>query len=36
MSGFKDLVKNGWHPEKEGTTLKGQMVRHTGPPRSHA
>ncbi|KAK0623611.1 hypothetical protein B0T14DRAFT_427367 [Immersiella caudata] len=27
MSGFnyKDVLKNGWHPEKEGTTLKGQV-----------
>ncbi|KAK2071778.1 hypothetical protein P8C59_006175 [Phyllachora maydis] len=25
MSGVKDLLKNGWRPEKEGTTFKGQM-----------
>ena len=25
-SKWKDLAKNGWHPEKEGTTFKGQMV----------
>ncbi|KAI1655120.1 hypothetical protein F4813DRAFT_190399 [Daldinia decipiens] len=29
MSGWKDkgmgIVKNGWHPEKEGTSLKGQV-----------
>ncbi|GAB1320725.1 hypothetical protein MFIFM68171_10935 [Madurella fahalii] len=25
MSGYKDILKHGWHPEKEGTTLKGQM-----------
>ncbi|PHH61136.1 hypothetical protein CDD81_753 [Ophiocordyceps australis] len=25
MSAFKDLVKKGWHPEKEGTTLKSQV-----------
>ncbi|KAF2995130.1 hypothetical protein E8E14_001603 [Neopestalotiopsis sp. 37M] len=24
-SKWKDLAKNGWHPEKEGTTFKGQM-----------
>ncbi|ETS76736.1 hypothetical protein PFICI_12123 [Pestalotiopsis fici W106-1] len=24
-SRWKDLAKNGWHPEKEGTTFKGQM-----------
>ncbi|KAI1330486.1 hypothetical protein F5Y16DRAFT_396453 [Xylariaceae sp. FL0255] len=23
--GWKGIVKNGWHPEKEGTTLKGQV-----------
>lgn len=27
MANFKDFVKNGWHPEKEGTTLRGQVVR---------
>ncbi|KAK8149279.1 hypothetical protein G3M48_007673 [Beauveria asiatica] len=26
MSKFGDFVKNGWHPEKQGTTLKGQVV----------
>ncbi|KAJ2968166.1 hypothetical protein NUW58_g10279 [Xylaria curta] len=26
MSGsWKDVVKNGWHPEKSGTTLKSQV-----------
>ncbi|KAK1751813.1 gmp synthase [Echria macrotheca] len=25
MSGYKDILKKGWHPEKEGTSLKGQM-----------
>ncbi|PHH68833.1 hypothetical protein CDD82_240 [Ophiocordyceps australis] len=25
MSAFKDIVKKGWHPEKEGTTLKSQV-----------
>ncbi|KAM3427378.1 hypothetical protein MY4824_009499, partial [Beauveria thailandica] len=25
MSKFGDFVKNGWHPEKQGTTLKGQV-----------
>ncbi|KXX73890.1 hypothetical protein MMYC01_208481 [Madurella mycetomatis] len=25
MSGYKDILKHGWHPEKEGTTLKGQV-----------
>ncbi|KAF4506380.1 hypothetical protein G6O67_006470 [Ophiocordyceps sinensis] len=25
MANFKDFVKNGWHPEKEGTTLRGQV-----------
>ncbi|OAA69793.1 hypothetical protein ISF_03063 [Cordyceps fumosorosea ARSEF 2679] len=25
MSKFGGFVKNGWHPEKEGTTFKGQM-----------
>lgn len=24
-SKWKDLAKNGWHPEKEGTSLRGQM-----------
>lgn len=23
----KEIFKKGWHPEKEGTTLKGQVVR---------
>jgi hypothetical protein len=29
MSGvnYKEILKKGWHPEKEGTTFKGQMVR---------
>lgn len=27
MSGvnYKDILKKGWHPEKEGTSLKGQI-----------
>ncbi|KGQ09832.1 hypothetical protein BBAD15_g4838 [Beauveria bassiana D1-5] len=25
MSKFGDFVKNGWHPEKQGTTFKGQV-----------
>lgn len=25
MNEFKDIVKKGWHPEKEGTTLRGQV-----------
>ncbi|KAH8894934.1 hypothetical protein GQ53DRAFT_839320 [Thozetella sp. PMI_491] len=25
MSGYKDILKKGWHPEKEGSTFKGQM-----------
>ncbi|KAI0887201.1 uncharacterized protein GGS22DRAFT_186036 [Annulohypoxylon maeteangense] len=25
MSDWKGIVKNGWHPEKEGTSLKDQM-----------
>ncbi|KAI0841585.1 hypothetical protein F5Y06DRAFT_194248 [Hypoxylon sp. FL0890] len=25
MSDWKGIVKHGWHPEKEGTTLKGQV-----------
>lgn len=25
-SKWKDLAKNGWHPEKDGTSLRGQMV----------
>ncbi|KAI1867711.1 uncharacterized protein JN550_006852 [Neoarthrinium moseri] len=25
MPDWKDIAKNGWHPEKEGTTFKGQM-----------
>lgn len=29
-SGFGNFMKNGWHPEKEGTTFKGQVVR--SPP----
>ncbi|KAK2003609.1 hypothetical protein LX36DRAFT_77350 [Colletotrichum falcatum] len=28
MSSFGNFVKNGWHPEKPGTTLKGQVVCH--------
>ncbi|KAI0443399.1 hypothetical protein F4803DRAFT_314436 [Xylaria telfairii] len=24
-AGWKDVVKNGWHPEKSGTTLKSQV-----------
>ncbi|KAK0646410.1 hypothetical protein B0T16DRAFT_413366 [Cercophora newfieldiana] len=24
-SKYKDILKKGWHPEKEGTTFKGQM-----------
>ena len=27
MSGLKDVVKRGWHPETEGTTFKSQVVR---------
>lgn len=26
MSDWKGILKSGWHPEKEGTTLKGQVV----------
>jgi hypothetical protein len=26
MSKYKDIMKNGWHPEKSGTTFKGQVV----------
>ncbi|RDA87264.1 hypothetical protein CP532_1347 [Ophiocordyceps camponoti-leonardi (nom. inval.)] len=26
MNEFKDIVKKGWHPEKDGTTLKGQVT----------
>jgi len=28
MSGvnYKDILKKGWHPEKEGTSLRGQIV----------
>ncbi|KAI1143914.1 hypothetical protein F5Y05DRAFT_407312 [Hypoxylon sp. FL0543] len=25
MTDWKDIVKHGWHPEKEGTSLKGQV-----------
>ncbi|KAI5917098.1 hypothetical protein F4810DRAFT_716793 [Camillea tinctor] len=25
MTDWKGIVKNGWHPEKEGTSLKGQV-----------
>ncbi|KAI1417652.1 hypothetical protein F5Y13DRAFT_151532 [Hypoxylon sp. FL1857] len=25
MSDWKEIVKHGWHPEKEGTSLKGQV-----------
>ncbi|KAG6005747.1 hypothetical protein E4U21_007698 [Claviceps maximensis] len=25
MSGFKDVMKNGWHPEKSGTSLRGSV-----------
>uniref|UniRef100_L2FUB1 Gmp synthase n=1 Tax=Colletotrichum fructicola (strain Nara gc5) TaxID=1213859 RepID=L2FUB1_COLFN len=28
-SGLGNFMKNGWHPEKEGTTLKGQVVQWT-------
>lgn len=31
MSKYKDILKNGWHPEKEGTTLKGQVVSYLPP-----
>jgi hypothetical protein len=24
----KSVAKSGWHPEKSGTTLKGQVVSH--------
>lgn len=27
MPDYKDILKHGWHPEKQGTSLKGQMVR---------
>ncbi|RBQ86652.1 hypothetical protein VDGD_03737 [Verticillium dahliae] len=27
MPDFGSIVKGGWHPEKKGTTFKGQMVR---------
>ncbi|KAI8956987.1 hypothetical protein F5Y11DRAFT_119589 [Daldinia sp. FL1419] len=43
MSGWKDkgmgIVKNGWHPEKEGTSLKGQVKSLVGrgdKPSSHS
>lgn len=26
MSKFGDVLKKGWHPEKQGTTFKGQVV----------
>ena len=32
MSGYKDILKKGWHPEKEGSTLKGRMVSSSGQP----
>ncbi|RDA92616.1 hypothetical protein CP533_0954 [Ophiocordyceps camponoti-saundersi (nom. inval.)] len=38
MNEFKDIVKKGWHPEKDGTTLKGQvtnLVRGKEPPPSN-
>ncbi|GAO18215.1 uncharacterized protein UV8b_06290 [Ustilaginoidea virens] len=25
MSGFKDIVKNGWHPEKSGSSIRGSV-----------
>ncbi|KAG5930135.1 hypothetical protein E4U42_002871 [Claviceps africana] len=25
MSGFKEVMKNGWHPEKSGTTIRGSV-----------
>lgn len=28
MTDWKGIVKHGWHPEKEGTSLKGQVVIH--------
>lgn len=31
MSGYKDILKKGWHPEKPGTTIKGQMVSSREP-----
>ncbi|KAK2031884.1 hypothetical protein LX32DRAFT_636897 [Colletotrichum zoysiae] len=33
MSGFGNLMKKGWHPEKPGTTFKGQVVCHPSPTR---
>jgi hypothetical protein len=36
MPDFKGIVKNGWHPEKPGTTFKSQMVTPPTPsPLSH-
>lgn len=35
-SGLGNFMKNGWHPEKEGTTLKGQVVRLVNHGRKHA
>lgn len=26
MSKYKDMMKNGWHPEKPGSNLRGQVV----------
>lgn len=26
MPDYKEILKNGWHPERDGTSLKGQFV----------
>ncbi|KAI1074447.1 hypothetical protein F5B20DRAFT_434852 [Whalleya microplaca] len=31
MSDWKGIVKSGWHPEKEGTSLRGQVVSRIYP-----
>lgn len=30
-SKYKDIMKKGWHPEKPGTTFKGQVVSRPSP-----
>ena len=30
--GWKDVMKNSWHPEKGGGSLKSQMVRRSMAP----
>lgn len=40
MPDYKEILKNGWHPERDGTSLKGQfkgvLSRSKSPPRREA